>query len=214
MLKSNLIDKSPPIGSLARTLSWDNSYTENTSPYPLKTRTANLCHEEEEEEDELEWLIFIRTLLSSAGLEGKDPSDSSTQNWYSPQSPLDPSLRDKSAALDDKDALPEAKQKQKGLNRKLMFDYMSALIIEMTDTRTHEGTISAEWVWGQMKGWFTKEAGEGGGGLDSLVVRNEVVGTWWVESLRLEVDRLELEIEGKLLQELVDEAVSDLSGTA
>ncbi|OWM80001.1 hypothetical protein CDL15_Pgr009979 [Punica granatum] len=219
LLKSNLIDKSPPIGSLARTLSWDESYSETGSPYSLRTRTTHLGLEEEEE-DEQDWLLFVRTLLSAAGFEGDDPSDSSILNWHSPESPLDPSLREKYASLDDKVPLPEARRRQRRSSRKLAFDCVNAAVVEMITGSggAQEGPISAERVWAQMKGWFTKGAGEEGGG-DSLVVesvvRNEVVGRWWVENLRVEVDKLGLEIEGKLLHELVDEAVSDLSsGTA
>lgn len=122
-------------------------------------------------------------------------------------------------ALDEEHPLPEAKRRQRRSNRKLAFDFVSLVIVEMTGRGAYEGTISAERVWARMKGWFGKEAGEeGSGGRDSLVVeevvRNEVVGRWWVDNLRLEVDSLGLEIEGKLLQELVDEAVGDLSGTS
>ncbi|KAK4785271.1 hypothetical protein SAY86_001960 [Trapa natans] len=203
ILKSNLIDKSPPIGSLVRTLSWDNSYTQKTSAHSLKTQTARLCREEEEE-NELEWLLFIRTLLSLVTLDGECPSDPTNQNLYLPES-----------LLDDECPLPEAKRRQKRSIRKLVLDYTSALIVEMKDRGDHEGPISEEWVWAQMKEWFMKEVTEeGSGGLDSMVVRNEVVETWRAENLRLEVDRLEMEIEWDMLQELVDEAVNDMPDTA
>ncbi|KAK4774610.1 hypothetical protein SAY86_009545 [Trapa natans] len=205
ILKSNLIDKSPPIGSLARTLSWDNSYSQKVSSHSLKTRIASLCHAEVEEEDELEWILFIRNLLSLVGLEGEDPSDPTIQNLYSPESLLD----------DECPLLPEVKRRQKRSNRKLVFDYVSTLVDEMKDQGTHQGLISEEWVWAQVKGWFMKEAvEEGGSGLDSMMVRNEVVGTWPAENLRLELDKLKMEIEWDLLQDLVDEAVTDMSGTA
>lgn len=217
MLQSNLIDKSPPIGSLARTLSWDDPYTQNTSPYSLKTRTLGPA---EEEEDEQDWLVFVSNLLSASGIKGDDPADSSILNWYSPESPLDPSLRDKFVAVGEQGHLPEAKWRQRRSNRKLAFDCMNAVIIEMMGRGSQDGPITADWVWARMKWWFVKEVAEEecGGGRDSLVVetvvRNEVAERWWMENLRLEVDKLRLEIEGKLIQELVDEAVGEFSGTS
>jgi hypothetical protein len=44
------------------------------------------------------------------------------------------------------------------------------------------------------------------------VVRKEVVGKGWVELMGLEMDVLVKEVEGKLLEELVEDAVVDLTG--
>ncbi|KAK4748988.1 hypothetical protein SAY87_026437 [Trapa incisa] len=80
-------------------------------------------------------------------------------------------------------------------NRKLIFDFASSMIVE-TKVRggSHEWPISAERVWAQMKWWFGKEIEEEGSGWDSLVVeklvRNEVVGRWWVGNMRVEVEYL------------------------
>ena len=46
------------------------------------------------------------------------------------------------------------------------------------------------------------------------VVRKEVVGKGWVELMGLEMDILVKEVEGKLLEELVEDAVVDLTGRA
>ena len=43
------------------------------------------------------------------------------------------------------------------------------------------------------------------------VVKKEVVGKMWVELMRMEMDNLWNEIEDKLLEELVEEAVVDLT---
>lgn len=55
-----------------------------------------------------------------------------------------------------------------------------------------------------------------GGDSDSLVVervvRKEVVGNGWAEDMRLSRDNVGMEIEGKLLDELVREAVVELTG--
>ncbi|KAK4776962.1 hypothetical protein SAY86_005650 [Trapa natans] len=218
MFKSNLIDKSPLIGSLVRTLSWDAPHAENASPCTLRSGTACL-NRAEEEEDENDWLCFIQNLLSAADIEGKDPSDSSTSTWYSRENS---SLRDKIMALDERCPLPKTMPRQMRSYRKLALDFVSSVIIEMMGIGgVHKGPISAEQVWAQMKWWFMKEAREkedgGGGSRDSLLVekvmRYEMVGRWWVDNMRVEVESIGQEVEGKLLQELVDEAVGDMSGT-
>ena len=74
-------------------------------------------------------------------------------------------------------------------------------------------------MWAQMKEWFFGEVKCSlGDDLDSnslvveRVVQKEVVGKGWVDHKKLEVDNLGREIEGKLLEELVKEAVVDLTG--
>jgi hypothetical protein len=44
------------------------------------------------------------------------------------------------------------------------------------------------------------------------VVRKEVVGKGWVELMGFEMDIWVKEVEGKLLEELVEDAVVDLTG--
>lgn len=76
-------------------------------------------------------------------------------------------------------------------------------------------------VWARMKEWFSGEAGwfwvDGGdsnGLVVERVVRNEVVGKGWSDQMRMELDGLGKEIEVNLLEELVDEAVVELTGRA
>jgi hypothetical protein len=45
-----------------------------------------------------------------------------------------------------------------------------------------------------------------------MVVRKEVVGKGWIDKMRVELDTLQNEIEGKLLDELVEETVIDFAG--
>ena len=49
---------------------------------------------------------------------------------------------------------------------------------------------------------------------EESVVRKEIVGKGWVELMGLEMDFLVKEFEGKLLEELVEDAVVDLTGRA
>lgn len=237
-LKSNLIDKSPPIESIARTLSWDDSCTEIATPYPLKpSLTSSIAGE-----DEQDWPFFVQTLLSVAGLDNNVQVDSCYSRLHSPKTPLDPALRDKYAELNDKEIVHEAKRRQWRSNRKLVFDCVNAALVDITDygpdcgqrvgrcsggykagveSRSASSPILlVDQVWARMKEWFSGEVrcawGESEGEDNTLVVdrvaRKEVVGKAWVEHTRLEVESISNEMEGKLLEELVEEAVVELTG--
>ncbi|XP_044493117.1 uncharacterized protein LOC123216676 isoform X2 [Mangifera indica] len=232
-LKPNLIDKSPPIESIARTLSRDNSCAETATPYPLKPSSVSGA------EAEQDWLYFVQTLLSAAGLDGEMQSETFFARWHSPESPLDPSLREKYASLRGKEPVQEAKRRQLRSNCKLIFDCVNTALVEITGygsesersrravscSGAHSSLVESrlpmlvERVWGQMKEWFISEVGcvlgEGGDG-NSLVVekvvRKEDIGKGWGEQVRIEIDNLGKEIELKLWEELVDDAVVDLTG--
>lgn len=233
--KSNLIDKSPPIESIARTLSWDDSCAETATPYPLKSSSVSPGAEEGQD-----WLSLVQTLIQSAGLDGRVQSDTFFTRWHSPESPLDPSLRDKYTG-NEKEPLHEAKRRQRRSNRKLVFDCVNAALVEITGygsesdrsvravscSGAHDMHLEGELpmlvdhVWARMKEWLSGEAGcfwVDGGDSNSLVVervvRNEVLGKGWSCQMRMELDILGEEIEANLLKELVDEAVVELTGRA
>ncbi|XP_075648950.1 uncharacterized protein LOC142619636 [Castanea sativa] len=227
-IRSNLIDKSPPIESMARTLSWDDACAETATPYTLKPSVSPGTEEEEQD-----WLGLVQTLLSVAGLEDEVQLESFSARWHSLESPLDPSLRDKYASLHDKELLHEAKRRQWRSNRKLVYDCVNSALMEITgygclmgrpcngaNSRVLEGAspMLADQLWAQIKDWYSNEGkcflGDVGecNNLVERMVRKEVVGKGWNELLRLEIDNFGKEIEGKLLEELVDEAVIDLTG--
>lgn len=236
-LKSNLIDKSPPIESIARTLSWDGSCAEVASSYPLKPTSVSLDTKVEDQD----LLVFVQKLLSAAGLDDQVQSDSFYSRWHSLESPLEPSLRDKYANLYDKEAQPlhEAKRRQRRSNQKLVFDCVNVALIEITGYGSESSLFGRLWsgdhrrlqlsegappllvdlivahmkeltssgirsVWG--------DCGDSNSLVVETVVRKEVVGKGWVELMGLEMDILVKEVEGKLLEELVEDAVVDLTG--
>lgn len=226
LISSNLIDKSPPIGSIARTLSWDDSCMDTASSYPIKESSSAT---QGTEEGEREWFLLVETLLSVAGLQDEMQPNLFLARWHSPESPLNPSLRDKYIDLNDKDTLHEAKRRQKRSMQKLVFDCVNAVLVEIAGYGSGcsvpcsiaiANNNMLDEVWDRMSGWFSGEAkcgSSGDGGDDNSlvvdrVVRREVVGSGWVDGLRLEVDNLGKEIEGKLLEELVEEAVVELTG--
>ncbi|KAE8685330.1 hypothetical protein F3Y22_tig00111099pilonHSYRG00209 [Hibiscus syriacus] len=234
-LRYNLIEKSPPIESIARTLSWDDSCSDTaTLLYPSKLSPLSPGSKEEKRD----WISFIQLLLSAAGLNGEEVQfDSFIARWHSPESPLDPCLRDKYANLNDKELPHEAKRQQWRSNRKLVFDCVNAALVEFmgyesdrcmramsfgrAQMRAKEGEspMLVDHVWAQMKEWFSGEVKcVVGDDRDSdnlvveKVVQKGVVGKGWVDNMKRETNNLEREIEWKLVEELVEEAVTDLTG--
>ncbi|CAI9770615.1 unnamed protein product [Fraxinus pennsylvanica] len=230
-VRSNLIDKSPPIGSIARTLPSDDLVMDTASSYPLKSSLPSPGAEEEE------WFFFVQTLLSVAGLDGEEQPDSFLARWHSPESPLDPSLRDKYIDLNEKDTLQEAKRRQKRSTRKLAFDCVNAALVDIvgygpascqraipciganSSSLENASLMMVDQVWARMKIWFSGEARCVSIGYEDdnslvveSVVRKEVVGKGWDDHLRQEMDNLGKEIEGKLLEEIVQDAVLELTG--
>ncbi|KAK7245271.1 hypothetical protein RIF29_40110 [Crotalaria pallida] len=240
-LKSNLIDKSPPIGSIARTLSWDESCAEVSSPHPLKPSLVSLDTKVEEQD----LLVFVEKLLSAAGLDDQVQSDSFYSRWHSLESALDPSLRDTYADLKDKEPQPqplhEAKRRQRRSNQKLVFDCVNVAVMEITGYGSEKFLLGRLWGGGhsmvqvpegeapllvdqivtQMKELISSgmrsvwgDCGDNNSLVLESVVRKEVVGKGWVELMGFEIDILVKEVEGKLLEELVEDAVVDLTGRA
>ncbi|KAJ8899231.1 hypothetical protein K2173_012765 [Erythroxylum novogranatense] len=221
--KSNLIDKSPLIGSISRTLLWDDIRSEMGTPFPLNRSLAASVPEEAEQD----LFSLVQTLISAAGLEDKVLIHTFYAGWHSAESPLDPSLREKYANLNDKELLHEAKRRQRRSNRKLVFDCVNAAIVEFTSygsdrstsckcqNRTKEASlvVLVDHVWSQIKEWISM--GDDGDS-NSLVVekglRSEVVGKGWADNMIMELDNLGREIEGKLIEDLVEEAVVNFVG--
>lgn len=233
-IKSNLIDKSPPIESVARTLSWDDSCSHTATLYPLKP--PSLVVPQGAEEDEQKWYFLVQTLISAAGLDDKVQPNSFFAKWHSADSPLNPLLREKYIDLSNKEPMHESKRRQVRSYRKLVFDCVNTALLDIlghlsdsgpwpqTFGSAHDGILEssalADRVWAPMREWFSGEVrfvgelGEGGDSNSLLVeslVRKEVVGKEWGYSMKSEADNARMEIEGKLLQELVEEAVVEMT---
>ncbi|KAL6564537.1 hypothetical protein OROMI_015987 [Orobanche minor] len=211
---SNLIDKSPPIGSIARTLSRDNSSLAASSSHPTNVTTQKI-------DEEQECYFLVKTLLSVAGLRGEVRPNSFLGRWHSPESPLDPSLRD--SYVDDlNDALRVAKQRQNRYVQKLVFDCVNEVLVDISgyesDPRQRAfGTDKCilDEAWAQMKVWFSREDKCALGNKEVVVekmVSKEVLGKGWNRNFGLETDSLGKEIGGELLDELVKETVVELTG--
>ncbi|CAJ1968303.1 unnamed protein product [Sphenostylis stenocarpa] len=235
-LKSNLIDKSPPIESIARTLSWDDSSAEVASPYLLKPLMVSSLDSKVEEQ---EWLLLVHKLLSAAGIDEQKQYDSFYTRWHSLESPLDPSLRDTLYAnLNEKEPQPmhEGRRRKMRSNHKLVFDYVNAALLELVGYRSEkflkgsgshcrvlvqEGApaspLLVDHIVAQMKELIASgvrcEWDSNSLAIENIV-RKEIVQIGWVELMELEIEILGKEIEGDLIQELVENAVVDFTGRA
>ncbi|XP_010481809.1 PREDICTED: uncharacterized protein LOC104760567 isoform X1 [Camelina sativa] len=210
-MSSNLLGKSPPIGSIGRTFSFDDSTVARC--FSSKRSTTSTRDEEED------LRLLINTLLSEADLDAV--SDNLLSKWHSAESPLDPSLRTSYAELTE--------QQRLGSNVKnLVFDLVNTLLLELTPSylvprsplilsgkplRVYVINRMQECLTGNGRvedRWWDED-----GDLSSLavnkVVRVEVAEIGSPECLRLEMDSMGEELELKLLEELVEEALMDLS---
>ncbi|BAT95491.1 hypothetical protein LR48_Vigan1086s001500 [Vigna angularis] len=232
-LKSNLIDKSPPIESIARTLSWDDSSAEVASPHLLKPLTVPSLDSKIEEK---EWLLLVHNLLSAAGLDDQQQYDSFYTRWYSLESPLDPSLRD--TLLNEKEPQPmhEGRRRKMRSNHKLVFDYINAALLELVGYGSEkflkgsgnhcrvliqesapESTLLVDHIVAKIKELMASGVRcewDSNSLVVENVVRKEIVQIGWVDLMKLEIDVLGKEIEGDLIQELVENAVVDFTGRA
>ncbi|XP_058101357.1 uncharacterized protein LOC131245724 isoform X2 [Magnolia sinica] len=213
------------IESVTHSLPWDDDCSESPTPNALEPSTVS-CKAGEEEQERF-W--FVQTLLASAGLD-REKSSAVFARWHSPESLLDPTLLDKfMGRKEDEQQKNEAKRRQQRSEWRLIFDSVNATLADMAGYRLNgnpwamscsgrvpKGTPLREGVWSQVRKWFSGEVGWFSGESDSgmmveRVVRKEVGGRGWEELMGLEVDRIGEEIEGKMLKELVDEALAELT---
>ncbi|KAI3990790.1 hypothetical protein MKX01_011698 [Papaver californicum] len=230
--KSNLISKSPPIGSLARSLSWVDTCSDIATTDPL-----NSCPPLSDAEEEQERFLFVQSLLSPTALDWNDHSDNVFTRWHSPECPLDPSVLEIFFnQVESKEQLYGAKCRKGRSNQKLLFDCVNTALIDIIGYGTETSlwtrmssnsskslsigeSVAVDEVWSRVKEWlsneskcFLSEYGDNNGLVVEKVVRKELVGRGWVELMRLEVDGIGKDIEGEVLEELVDEALFDLTG--
>ncbi|CAA7024579.1 unnamed protein product [Microthlaspi erraticum] len=224
-MRSNLLGKSPPIGSIGRNFTFEDSTAAVARCCSSKRSTTSTRDEEED------LRLLINTLLSAADLDEESLSSSSSSSWsvldnllskwHSSESPLDPTLRNSYA---------EDSTEQQRLGSKLVFDLVNALLLELTPSYLGPPRSSLMMLSGKTlevylvnrmqecltgNGRVEDRWWDEDGDLSSLavnkVVRVEVAEIGSPESLRLEMDSMGEEIELKLLEELVEETLMDLS---
>lgn len=214
-VKQEPLSRCLPIGSVARTLSWDDSSEEEAAPCSSKEDS----HEQEQYE-------FVEKILSSAGLCNEATSNIFAR-WHSLDSPLAPNVPNQ--FLERK--VEDAKCRERRSSQRLLIDSVNAALLDIGHSKLWgaypcTGPIAnvsqrdepvADAAWRLVKGWLSDgEAVDNGpdnvGVAADRVVGEEIEGRGWSEMLRLEVDGMTKEICGDVLGEVVEEALSEFAG--
>ncbi|KAG2659855.1 uncharacterized protein LOC120708525 isoform X2 [Panicum virgatum] len=215
----NTISRSSAIETVARFLSWDDSASE--SQLLCTPRTTSLMSDVDDDESECH--VLVQNIMSSAGL-GSSQSSMVFTGWHLPNYPRDPVLCDKVSELEEKSSY-----------RRLLFDCVNIALIEIGEnallgsfpwskrhwhSRTWRNTSSPDLgveVWSILKDWiygarmFVVSRRDNAGIMLDRIVKQEVEGRGWVNSLMLQVVDITEHLEGGVMEELVEEAVLDFA---
>jgi hypothetical protein len=218
ILLAEPLSRSLPIGSVARTLSWDDASQE----VPL-CPTSEDSHEQEQYE-------FVEKILLSAGFCNEKTQDIFVR-WHSLDCPLDPAVLDQ--LLERK--VEDAKCRERRSNQRLLIDSVNAALLDIGQSKlwgaypctgrhanaqrvaTCDVLLTDE-AWRLVKSCLFDDekhiisGGDNAGVVADWVVGKEIHGKQWSEMLRLEMDEISKEICGEVLRELVGEAFSGLDG--
>lgn len=213
------------IEEVARSLAWDDTHLELSSPSSSKlSRTSP-----EATEEESQWRLFVQNLLSAAGL-GNEKLSAVFTRFYSVDNPLDPNLLN--AFLDQKEE--EAKSRERSSNLRFLFDCVNSALIDIdhiayvgvypwaracnsTRKKVLDGILVGAEVGMLVSGWFSGEEKFASDNTDDndLVVERQVSrdisASGWAELVRYEIDGIGKEISGELLEDLLGEALADFS---
>ncbi|WOK95379.1 hypothetical protein Cni_G04086 [Canna indica] len=210
------LSRSPPIESVARSLSWGSSYLSTASSKPLKPSMIFFKADEEHEQ-----FVFVRKLITSAGIDNK--KSMVFGRWHSLDSPLNPSLLYEYLQMDEE----EGKCRESRSSHRLLFDAVNAALLDISQCELraachgpqksdNAGVSAAEEVWAVVRNRLSGDKCVPSESISSSVVvdrpvKKEVAGRECTESMWLEVCEFCKEIGGKVLDELVEEALSELS---
>ncbi|CAL9082329.1 unnamed protein product [Musa acuminata var. zebrina] len=214
------LSRSPPIESVVRSLSRSTSCSDAASAKPF-----NSCMMFSEAEREHEQLVFVHELMASAGMDTRESV--MFGGWHSIDSPLNPLLLYEYLHVDEE----EGKCRERRSGRRLLFDAVNAALLDLNqaalraaypwngprhDARKNDkvGGSAADQVWALVRNALSSEKRvptESASAAVERLVRKEVAGRQWAESSWLEVCEFSKEIGGKLLEELVEETLSELS---
>ena len=218
-MSSEAVSRSSAIETVARFLSWDDSASE--SQLLCTPRTTSLISDVDDDESECH--VLVQNIMSSAGL-GSSQSSMVFTGWHLPDYPRDQVLCNKVSEL-----------KEKSSYRRLLFDCVNIALIEIGEnallssfpwskrhwhSRTWRNTSSPDLgveVWSILKDWiygarmFVVSRRDNAGIMLDRIVKQEVEGRGWVNSLMLEVVGITEHLEGGMMEELVEEAVLDFA---
>ncbi|XP_074569091.1 uncharacterized protein LOC141825607 [Curcuma longa] len=211
------MSRSPPIESMARSLSHCASCFDLASPKSLNPFMTFTKADEDHDQ-----FVFLQNLLLSSGLDSKKRMV--YEGWHSIDTPLNPSLLYRSCHMEDEE---EKCRKRCSGRRKLLFDSLNAALLDIGQAalfaaypwnrkgchELHEDgdAAVAEQVWKIVRKGLAgdKEPSCSGSVVDRLV-NEEVAGKGSDQTRWLEVCEFSKEIGREVMEELVEELVSEL----
>ncbi|GJM85529.1 hypothetical protein PR202_ga01987 [Eleusine coracana subsp. coracana] len=207
------VSRSSAVEAVACSLSWDNTSSEVQLLCTRRSRSLI----SDADTDESESHVLVQNIMSSSKLGGASPSMVFT-GWHLPHYPLDPVLCNKILEL-----------REQSSYRRLMFDCVNAALAEIGEnallsafpcSKAHSRTLretSAPEVWSVLKDWiygarvFVVSKKGNAGVILNRIVKQEVEGRGWVKMMIAQVVDITEELEGGVMEELVEEAVLDFS---
>ncbi|KAG1361452.1 hypothetical protein COCNU_09G009150 [Cocos nucifera] len=219
------LSRSPPIESIARSLSCNSSNLGTMLTGPLKL--SRLLPRVEEEQERF---MLVQNLLSSAGFHD-ERSDMIFTRWHSLDSPLNTMLLDEYL---DRKAAAAAKCRERQSNQRLLFDCVNAALLNIGQTALlasypwvgccqgawedgPAGALVTQKVCELVRNWYSGEEESVPDESSSIslmvdrVAKREIAGREWAELMWLEIYEFSKDIGGLVLEELVEEALSDFT---
>ncbi|VAI51445.1 unnamed protein product [Triticum turgidum subsp. durum] len=215
-----IVSRSPHIGSFSRSLSWEDPPSEVMSPNSL--RLARLFSKADDDQDSL---TIIQKLVSSAGMDRKSCVLAS---------PLDPRLLEK---LSDHQA-EEIKSREKRSKERLLFDAVNEALTELTWTtelsaypwgrtfcsqrkdRDDDSSCNsaADEIWRVIRNWSILDKYPPGEVIErnlllEMILKREVVETATADTTRLETFEVCAMVCTVVLEDLLEEALVDLTNS-
>lgn len=206
------LSRSPPIGSISRSFSWDSSQFETTSPNSL--RLSRFFSKADEEQYNF---TYIKKLVAFSKLEEGKP-------WYSSEMPLNPSsfyeisgCKFDVSKLKDRllfDSVNEALKEIGNSTELELYPWSRVSHLDTKEPRTElEASLSNE-VCSVVRKWCTTFVSPGGYNCGNheidLVAKKEVSGAKLEKDLLFEIFDLNKEICGSILGGEIEELIFDL----
>uniref|UniRef100_A0A0A9EW50 DUF4378 domain-containing protein n=1 Tax=Arundo donax TaxID=35708 RepID=A0A0A9EW50_ARUDO len=211
------VSRSSAIETVARFLSWDDTASE--SQLHCTPRPPSILSDVDDDESECH--VLVQNIMSSAGL-GSAQSSMAFTGWHLPDNPIDPVLYNKVLEL-----------REQSSYRRLLFDCVNVALIEIGEntllssfpwsikhSRTWKSTSSPDLgveVWSILKDWiygarvFVVSKRDNAGIMLDRIVKQEVEGRGWVKLMMSQVVDITQQLEGGVMEELVEEAVLDFA---
>lgn len=161
-------------------------------------------------EQELEYQ-YITTILNRTGIQRETITNLQHFQWFSSTHPLNPSIFHRLELYPDiKDnKFPQKNQLGPCCNRRLLFDLLDQVLSEiLIKSNSHRGLLLLDTVWNRVRS-FPRAKCEVLEDIDGLIEMKDVMDKVKEEE---EGERLVADIEGKVLDMLVNETITVMVG--